>query len=449
MQRFISMPITRFHPTIVFLLFVAISAFAADSKTSSDHHGNLPQRQVIGYFTEDGARSGKYTVKHLATSGAAALLTEVNYAFGHVAGNQCLIGDGEAALRHSYSAAESVDGTADPAGENQLRGTFHQLQELKRRYPALKIVISFGGWGQSEGFSSAVEPEHRKDFVKSCIERFIQGKFAPGIDAPGIFDGIDIDWEYPVEGGVTPGRPEDTANFTAMAQEFRRQLDAVRPGLLLTAALPAPAELYKNFELKKIAAAMDYLSIMAYDLHWDSEPMTFLHSPLFHDPQDPSKPPFDTRNGDFAVRGFLAAGVPASKIILGVPFYGKGWTGVKDVNHGLYQHATRAAQADGSYRALKELTGMTDRKYYKQAVTCSVWNNNNFWSYDCPEALRQKMAYIGRQRLGGVMFWELSHDTADGELLHILALKIQNRLSCVLQMQYYKRKAETGKCSIQ
>lgn len=411
----------RLHCIMPFLLCVSIFTFATGGKSSSDKHGKSAQRQVIGYFTEEGAKSGKYTVKHLMTSGAARLLTEVNYAFGRVADNQCQIGDREAALNHAYTAMESVDGTADPIGENRLRGTFHQLQELKRHYPDLKIVISFGGWGQSEGFSSAVEPEHLREFVRSCVETFIQGKFASGIEAPGIFDGIDIDWEYPVEGGVTPGRPEDTANFTAMAAEFRRQLDAVRPGLLLTAALPAPAELYKNFELKKIVATMDFLSIMAYDLHWDSEPMTFLHSPLFHDPADPSKPPFDTRNGDFAVRGFLEAGVPASKIILGVPFYGKGWTGVQDVNHGLYQHATGAAKVDGSYRALKELTGVTDRKYYKNAATCSVWNNIHFWSYDCPEAMRVKMAYIRKQRLGGVMFWELSHDTADSELLHVLA----------------------------
>ena len=380
-----------------------------------------PQRQVIGYFTEGGAKSGKYTVKDLITSGAAERLTEINYAFGRVADNQCQIADREAALDRSYSTAESVDGTADPQGDNQLRGIFHQLQELKQKFPKLKIVISFGGWGQSDGFSSAVQPEHLKELVRGCVETFIQGRFALGLEAPGIFDGIDIDWEYPVEGGVTPGRPEDTANFTAMAEEFRRQLDAVRPGLLLTAALPAPAELYKNFEVKRIAATMDYLSIMAYDLHWDSEPMTFLHSPLFHDPADPSKPPFDTRNGDFAVRGFLAAGVPASKLILGVPFYGKGWTGVEDVNHGLYQSATGPAKVDGSYRALKELTGTADRRYYKKAATCSVWNNGNFWSYDCPEAMRKKMAYIRKQHLGGVMFWELSHDTADSELLRILA----------------------------
>jgi chitinase len=398
---------------LLFILILSLQwSFALPQKAAG--------RQVIGYFTEGGAKSGHYTVKNMVTSGAAGLLTEVNYAFGRVVNDRCEIGDREAALNHAYIAADSVDGTADPAGETQLRGTFHQLEELKRLYPHLKLVISFGGWGQSDGFSSAVQPEHLKEFVRSCVETFIEGHFAPGVEGPGIFDGIDIDWEYPVEGGVTSGRQEDTANFTAMAVEFRRQLDAVRPGLLLTAALPAPAELYKNFELKKVVDSMDFLSIMAYDLHWDSEPMTFLHSPLFHDPADPSKPPFDIRNGDFAVRGFLAAGVPANKIVLGVPFYGKGWTGVPDANRGLYQSATGPAKVDGSYRALKELTGVTYRKYYKKAATCSVWNNTNFWSYDCPEAMRKKMSYIRSRRLGGVMFWELSHDTADGELLRVL-----------------------------
>src|SRR5215469_5288927 len=189
--------------------------------------------QVIGYFTESGVESGRYTVKDVVTSGAASLLTRLDYAFGRVDGNQCQIADREIALNHTYTAADSVDGTADPVAPNRLRGAFHQLQELKRRYPKLKVVISFGGWGQSQGFSSAARPEHVREFVRSCVHTFIEGNFAPGIHAPGIFDGLDIDWEYPVEGGVTHGLPGDKRNFTSMAAEFRRQLDAIRPGLLL------------------------------------------------------------------------------------------------------------------------------------------------------------------------------------------------------------------------
>ncbi len=380
------------------------------------------QGQVVGYFTESGAAFGKYPVKNIVTSGAAGLLTQLDYAFGHVADNQCQIANREVALEHEYNAASSVDGSVDPHGPNQLRGTFHQLQELKRFYPNLKILISFGGWGQSEGFTSAAAPDHLRDFVRSCVQTFIAGHFAEGIEGAGIFDGIDIDWEYPVEGGVHQGRPEDKANFTALAAEFRRQLDELRPGYLLTAALPAEEEYYKNFELKQISRYLDYISIMAYDLHWNSEPTTNFHSALFHDPADPSKPPLDKRYGDYAVRGFLQAGVPATKIVFGVPFYGKGWQGVtKDINHGLYQPAAAPAQTGGSYRELKDLPPEADRKYSSKAVTCTVLSNAVFWSYDCPQALHKKMAYIKHHHLGGVMFWELSHDSANLELLRILS----------------------------
>src|SRR5215472_2034040 len=212
---------------------------------------------VIGYFTESGAKAQRYTVKDIATSGSARMLAELDYAFGRVAGDRCEIADPETALNHSYSSSESVNGQPDPEGANDLRGTFHQLKELKQIYPQLRVVISFGGWGASDGFSSAAEPAHLGDFVRSCVHTFIEGYFAPGIHEPGIFDGIDIDWEYPVSGGVTPGKPEDTKNFTAMVREFRRQLDAVRPGLLLTAALPAEFDLYGQFELKQIARYLD------------------------------------------------------------------------------------------------------------------------------------------------------------------------------------------------
>ncbi|HEY6347872.1 MAG TPA: glycosyl hydrolase family 18 protein [Candidatus Angelobacter sp.] len=394
------------------LYMVVVLTFCASAGAASSKF------HVIGYFTEDGAQSGSYTVKNVATSGAAAKLTELDYAFGRVAGDQCQIGNHEAALDHSYSGAQSVDGKADRSGPGQLRGTFHQLQELKRLYPRLKVILSFGGWDQSAGFSSAAQPEHVRDFVRSCVDTFIKGRFAPGIEVPGIFDGIDIDWEYPAIGGGGPGRAGDVKNFTAMLAEFRRQFDAVRPGLLLTAALPAEAELYEQLELKNISSYLDVLSIMAYDEHWSTEPLSNLQSALFHDPADPSQPPLDKRYGDYAVRGFLAAGVPREKIVFGVPFYGKGWAVAKDENHGLYQPASGPLDPIG-YRELKAFPD-ADRHYDEKVATCTLWNQGKFWSYDCPEAMRAKMNYIRRLKLGGVMFWELSHDTEDGELLRIL-----------------------------
>ena len=117
----------------------------------------------------------------------------------------------------------------------------------------------------------------------------------------------------------------------------------------------------------------------------------------------------------------MRAQVPASKIVFGVPFYGKGWAGVEDVNHGLYQKAQGESTLPGGYRDLKRLPEAADRHYDATAVACTVWNEQTFWSYDCPQALRAKVKYVHAHHLGGVMFWELSHDTANGELLHILA----------------------------
>lgn len=90
------------------------------------------------------------------------------------------------------------------------------------------------------------------------------------------------------------------------------------------------------------------------------------------------------------------------------------------MNHGLYQPATGPAQTGGSYHDLKSLPADADRKYYRKDGTCTIWNNSVFWSYDCPPALQAKTKYMKSHHLGGVMFWELSQDTADLELLRIL-----------------------------
>ena len=253
--------------------------------------------QIIGYFTEWGANapsnSNPYTLKNVASSGAAKILTQLDYAFGKVVDDRCQLANSEIALQHRYDAASSVNGSNDPEGPNQLRGTFHQLKELKQLYPSLKIIISLGGWGGSAGFSSAAEPEHVTEFVRSCVDLFIRGHFSADITEEGVFDGVDLDWEYPVDGGLQPGKPEDKQDFTALAAEFRRQLDAVRPGLLLTAALPAEPEYYGHFDLPQISRYLDYISIMAYDLHWNTEKQTNFHSALYHAHADPSQPPLD------------------------------------------------------------------------------------------------------------------------------------------------------------
>lgn len=403
---------------------------------------------IFGYYCVYCQHQGRnpakpFTPKDIATSGAADQLTAIYYAFEQVDENRCQLFFPAVDIDEPYAADASVNGRPDREGPGQLRGVFHQLQELKQKYPHLKIIMSLGGWGLSGEFSSAAEPQNVRDFVQSCVDLFIKGNFAPGIVAPGIFDGIDIDWEYPVSGGAAPGRPEDTHDLTLMAAEFRRQLDAVRPGLWLTAALPGTEHEFNKFDLRPLSRSMNDLAIMAYDMASANDPTTSFASALFRDPTNPAG---GNNYGDYAVQAFLRAGVPAQQIVLGVPFGGaRHWSGVSDVNHGLYQpvapkppamnangDAASAAPAPASSSTASNATAAlgrggvdslppeADRQYWPAAGSCSVWYDNGFWSYDCAQAMSAKAAYVRSHHLGGVMFWEMSHDPG-GLLLHALS----------------------------
>ena len=188
--------------------------------------------RVVGYFLEWGIYGRGYRVKDVATSGSAAKLTAINYAFGNVApdgagGIACKLGDEWADYQVPWTAEQSVTGT-EITWPRPILGNFQQLQALKERYPNVKVLISLGGWTWSRYFSdAALTPESRERFVASCIDLFIKGNLpdpgwggmgGPGA-AAGVFDGIDLDWEWPGSDGNVGNviRPEDKANFTLLA----------------------------------------------------------------------------------------------------------------------------------------------------------------------------------------------------------------------------------------
>jgi chitinase len=393
-------------------------------------------KRVLGYFTQWGIYGRNYRVRNIETSGAAAKLTHINYAFGNVRNNRCEVGviqasdpntgaggDAFADYSKSFNAAESVDGVADTWNQ-PLRGNWNQLRKLKAMHPGLKVLISLGGWTWSRGFSSAARPENRVAFVGSCIDAYIRGNLpmsdgAGGVgSANGVFDGIDIDWEYPVACGLACGQPEDSANFTALMAEFRRQLNAVRADLLLTVAVGAGIDKVRVTDPAAYHASLDFINVMTYDFHGGWEPRTHFHSALFGSSDDPSTGDVRFYNSDSAIQAFLDRGVPAAKLNLGIGFYGRGWTGVPNVNNGLYQSGSAAP---GTYEA-----GIEDYKVLKnlgwpsfthpQSMSRWIYNGSTFWSYDTPEAIADKMQYVRNRNLGGAFFWEFSGDDATGTL---------------------------------
>ncbi|MEU7060061.1 glycoside hydrolase family 18 chitinase [Streptomyces sp. NPDC046197] len=358
----------------------------------------------LGYFTEWGIYGRNYNVKNLVTSGSAARITHINYAFGNVTGGKCAIGDSYADYDKAFTADQSVSGTAD-TWDQPLRGNFNQLRELKAKYPNLKVLWSFGGWTWSGGFADAARDP--AGFAQSCYDLVHDPRWAD------VFDGIDIDWEYPNACGLSC----DTSGAAA----FKNVMAALRAkfgsSALVTAAVTADGSSGGKIEAADYAGASGYVNwynVMTYDFFgaWDAQGPTAPHSPLTSYSGIP-KAGFTTAD---AIAKYKAIGVPANKLLIGIGLYGRGWTGVTQDAPG----GTATGPAAGTYEQ-----GIEDYKVLKTscpvtgtvAGTAYAHCGSNWWSYDTPSTIAGKMSWAKSQGLGGAFFWEFSGDTSNGELV--------------------------------
>ncbi|MFD7731531.1 glycosyl hydrolase family 18 protein [Kitasatospora phosalacinea] len=358
----------------------------------------------LGYFTDWGTYGRNYQVKNLVTSGTAAKITHINYAFGNVTNGQCTIGDSYADYDRAYTAADSVDGVADTWDTGALRGSFNQLRKLKKQYPNIKVLWSFGGWTWSGGFGQAAA--NPAAFADSCYKLVEDPRWAD------VFDGIDIDWEYPNACGLSCD--------TSGAASYRNLMQALRArfgtGNLITAAISADGSNGGKLDQADYAGAaqyVDFYNVMTYDFFgaWDAKGPTAPHSPLTSYPGIP----IAGFNSEAAVTKLKGKGIPGSKLNLGVGFYGRGWTGVTQDAPG----GSATGPAAGTYEQ-----GIEDYKVLKNscpvtgtvAGTAYAHCGSNWWSYDTPATIAGKMAWVKQQGLRGAFYWEFSGDTANGEL---------------------------------
>ncbi|WP_327181955.1 glycoside hydrolase family 18 protein [Streptomyces sp. NBC_01334] len=363
--------------------------------------------KVVGYFTDWGIYDRQYYVRNIETSGSADRLTHINYAFGNVTDGKCALGDSWADTDRPFTAEESVDGVADTA-DQPLGGNFNQLRKLKKLHPKLKVIWSFGGWSWSGGFGEAAKDPAA--FARSCHDLVENSRWAD------VFDGIDIDWEYPNACGLTcdtSGREAFRDVMKALRAEFGKRE-------LITAAITADATGGGKIDAADYGGAaryVDWYNPMTYDYFgaWAATGPTAPHSPLTSYPGIPQQG-YDTAA---TIAKLKRLGIPSRKLLLGIGFYGRGWTGVTQAKPG----CTATGPAAGTYE-----DGNEDYKVLKAKCpatgtvggTAYAKCGNDWWSYDTPATIATKMKYKSRQGLGGTFFWELSGDTADGELIHAI-----------------------------
>ena len=428
-----------------------LGLLAAASAASAAPTG---QNVVIGYYylnpaqingyTENDARLIPFPISKI-TDTRARQLTHINFSFLDINA------EGECAF--------------DPAvNTGKAREVIARLGALRGANPQLRIMYSVGGWNYSSDSGTSVRNYReavgtgpaREKLARSCIK--IMKDFG--------FDGIDIDWEYP--------RPEDAENYVGLLTEIRRLLAIEnahrgKKAYHLTIAGAASAGVISRYytHLSALAEPLDYINLMSYDLAGPWEKLTNHHAALYGDPRGPmvfnalraasvnpalgtnaiSHPSPFALTVNAAVKQYLIGGVPAGKLVMGVPFYGRAFRDVSSANNGQYSvHGTPGedpyagdptwllgcrqcvaekeprvatfadlktmlAEGNGYVRHFNELTKTPYLHHPVQKL---------FVTYDDSESFKYKAKYIKTERLGGVMFWHLGQDDGDGSLLNSL-----------------------------
>jgi chitinase len=359
--------------------------------------------KIVGYYVSWAAYARRYTPRSVDPM----RFTHLIYAFAKIDKAEVTLGD----------SAVDLENIAE-------------LQALRRRNSRLQILVAVGGWNGSADFSDVAASDLlRQRFAESAVA-FLRTHN---------FDGIDIDWEYPVAGGKDGNthRSADKDNFTRLLEALRNALDVAgrEDGrrYLLTMASGASADTAGNLRLEAIATLVDWVGLMSYDFSGAWSKRSGHNAPLATDPNDPTPgAPLNTVSA--AVARYLAAGVPDRKLLLGLPLYGRAWKGCNNRNNGEYQICDGPAKGtwedgvldyqDIARNYVTNLGFVRNVNYTVMAPFLFQTSSGCFISYDDEESFNYKLAFLKANRLAGAMLWEISADR-ESTLIGVVANELR------------------------
>ena len=359
-------------------------------------HAFSGDKMVLANFAEWAVYGRDYHVMDIP----ADKLTHVNYCFAKITS------DGEIEVWDTYAALEKQYPETDSWDVDEIRGNFKQLRLLKEAHPHLKVLVALGGWTGSQYFSDISATEEGRIRFAESANRFLE--------TYPIFDGFDIDWEFPVLDGLTPGKPEDRENFSLLLAQLRETLG---PDRLLSAAVNAGPRGIAAIDFREVVKHVDWIGLMTYDFHGTWDPTTGYNAALYNN-NDLLQP---QANMDSAVRNLMDAGVPPEMILPGLPFYGRSYAGVPAPGINQSFTGTGPGTYENGFLDYKDIQQNYVEKngyeYYWDDIAGVPYLYNDakqeFVSYDDARSIAGKAAYVTEKGLGGVMIWELSTDNGD------------------------------------
>jgi chitinase len=344
--------------------------------------GSKDKFEVIAYYSGNGENIDQYPI---------GKLTQIIFSFLHLKDDTL-----------HFSKPERKD-------------ALRKLVALKKKYPALKVLVSLGGWGGCEPCSKVFSnPKSRVNFALS-VKRVMDEYHV---------DGIDLDWEYPTIPGHPghPFSPADKANFTDLIVQIRK---AIGPKAELSFAAGGFTQfLEESVDWNAIMPHINRVNLMTYDLVGGYSTQTGHHTALFSRPEQ-------KESTDNCVQWLLQHNIPAEKLIIGAAFYARIWENVSNTHWGLYQSGKfkqgldykdfGQMEPDSGWAHQWDNTAMAPYAFHK--------TKNYFATYDNAMSLNEKVLYARKYKLGGIMFWELSCDLKQGGLLQSLAESVENTAS--------------------